>query len=183
MKKIITVLVIISGLLFGSNQVKAQTKIGYMSVDQMVSLMPEAVKIDSLLKKYQEDSLNATINLLVQDYGYKDSMLNKNPDSLKIPAVTRAQYRRDLDNLAYQIQNWQSITQQAIQNKQDQLLAPIYNKVITALRNVAKEKGYTYVMSKDAFLVAPDGDDLLPLVATRLGVKLPANMSQKTGPK
>ena len=36
----------------------AQTKIGYISIDNMVGVMPETAKIDSLLEQYQSDSIN-----------------------------------------------------------------------------------------------------------------------------
>lgn len=177
MKKISSLLVMALGLFAATNS-QAQTKIGYINVDQMVSLMPETAKIDTVLQKYQSDSLNQTLNNIVQEYQYKDSMLNK-VDTSKTPKQVLTQLRTDVNVLAYQIQNWQSLAGQAYQSKQEQLLAPVYQKVATALRTVAKEKGYTYVLSKDAFLVAPDGDDLLPSVATKLGVKLPASMTQK----
>lgn len=172
MKKIILIVLIACGFAVMGNEAKAQTKIGYMRVDDMVELMPEIPRIDSLLQKYQQDSINTTYLLLVQDYTYKDSMLNKT-DTSKMPASVKAQYRSDLQNDLYQVQNWNAIAQQMIQNKQTELLGPLYTKVITALKTVAKEKGYTYVLSKEAFLVAPDGDDLLPHVAAKLGVKLP----------
>jgi outer membrane protein len=178
MKKVISVVVIVCGLLFGAVNADAQTKIGYMSIDQMVSLMPEAAKIDTLLGKYQSDSLNQTLNNIVQEYQYKDSMLTK-VDTSKTPKQVLNQLRTDVNVLAYQIQNWQTLAGQAYNNKQEQLLAPVYTKVATALRTVAKEKGYAYVMNKDIFLVAPDGDDLLPAVAARLGVKLPPGMTQQ----
>ncbi len=177
MKKIISVVVIACGLLVATNA-NSQTKIGYMSIDQMVSLMPEAARIDTLLQKYQNDSLNQTLNNIVQEYQYKDSMLTK-VDTSKTPKQVLNQLRTDVNVLAYQIQNWQTLAGQAYQAKQENLLAPIYTKVATALRTVAKEKGYAYVVSKDVFLVAPDGDDLLPLVAAKLGVKLPPGMTQK----
>jgi len=178
MKKIISVVVIACGLLVGATNANAQTKIGYMSIDQMVSLMPEAAKIDTLLQKYQNDSLNQTLNNIVQEYQYKDSMLTKT-DTTKTPKQVLNQLRTDVNVLAYQIQNWQSLAGQAYNAKQEQYLAPVYQKVATALRTVAKEKGYTYVVSKDIFLVAPDGDDLLPAVAAKLGVKLPSGMTQQ----
>ena len=34
-------------------------KTGYISVDQVISIMPEVVKIDSQLQKYQADTVNA----------------------------------------------------------------------------------------------------------------------------
>src|SRR4029078_7410237 len=93
-------------------------------------------------------------------------------DTSKTPKQILNQLRTDVNVLAYQIQNWQSLAGQAYQAKQEQLLAPLYNKAITAVRTVAKEKGYAYVMSKDAFLVAPDGDDMLPAVDAKLGVNV-----------
>jgi outer membrane protein len=178
MKKIISVLVIACGLL-AATATHAQTKIGYIRIDDMVSLMPEAGKIDTLLQKYQSDSLNSTLNNIVQEYQYKDSMLTK-ADTSKTPKSVLNQLRSDVNVLTYQIQNWQSLAGQAYQAKQEQLLGPIYEKVINATRTVAKEKGYTYVLSKDVFLVAPDGDDLLPAVAAKLGVKVPPALLQKS---
>ena len=174
MKKILSVVIIAFGFLMSANHSAAQTKIGYMSVDQMVGLMPEAAKIDTLLQKYREDSLNSTLNTLIQEYTYKDSILTKT-DTSKTPKSVLNQMKTDVQVLAYQIQNWQALSQQAMENKQQELMAPLYNKVITALRQVAKEKGYTYVLSKDAFLVAPDGDDLLLAVAAKLNVKVSLN--------
>jgi len=181
MKKIIPVFIIACGILTATT-VKGQAKIGYIRIDDMVSLMPETAKIDTLLSKYQSDSLNGTLNNIVQEYQYKDSMLTK-VDTTKTPKQVLNQLHNDVNVLAYQIQNWQELARQAYQNKQEQLLSPVYDKVVTAVRSVAKEKGYTYVLSKDVFLVAPDGDDMLPAVAAKLGVKVPPALLQKPGGK
>ena len=45
---------------------------------------------------------------------------------------------------------------------------------MATVNTVAKEAGYTYVLNQEALLVAPPGDDLLPLVAKKLNLKLPA---------
>ena len=178
MKKFISVLVIACGLLTATTT-QAQSKIGYIRIDDMVSLMPETAKIDTLLSTYQNDSLNQTLNNIVAEYQYKDSLLTK-VDTSKTPKSVLSQYKNDVSRLAYQIQNWQSLANQAYQSKQEQLLGPVYEKVIASIKTVAKEKGYTYVLSKDVFLVAPDGDDLLPAVAAKLGVKVPPALLQKS---
>lgn len=147
-------------------------KSGYISLDQVVYLMPEVGKIDTLLQHYQSDSINTQFASLVQEYNYKDSMLTSK-DSAKIPAQVKAQYRQDLQNLAYQVQNWQGISQQAMQAKQNEMLEPVYRRAMAALNQVAKENGYTFVFNQEVLLVAPPGDDLLPLVAKKLGLKLP----------
>lgn len=157
----------------GSVQAQSQ-KSGYISVEQMVSIMPEVGKIDTLLQKFQTDSLNTEFASLIQEYNYKDSILNKT-DTTKIPAAVKRQHRQDLESIAYQVQNWQQISQNVMQSKQQELLAPVYKKVMDAINLVAKENGYAFVYNQEALLVAPPSDNLLPMVAKKLNVKLPAN--------
>ena len=169
MKRFFTVCTI-AALLF-TTSANAQTKIGYISVDYVVSLIPETAKLDSIINRYQADSVNQQYAQIVSLYQYKDSIYR---DSLhKAPPAVLKQIEQELPGLVYQIQNWQSIAQQMTENKQNELLAPIYRKVYDAIKVVAKEKGYSHVFNKEAFLVAPEGDDMLLLVATKLKVKLP----------
>ncbi len=158
-------------IMISASTVNAQ-KSAYISVDQVVSIMPETAKLDSMLRKYQADSLNPRFTYLVQEYNRKDSIAN-GKDSLKTPLSVRSQIRQELEQYAYEIQNWQQIVQQSLQGKQQQLLEPIYRKVDAAIQAVAKENGYTYVFNREALLVMPPADDLLPLVAKRLNVKIP----------
>lgn len=169
MKKILSVIVLSAGLLFVEN-VSAQMKAGYISVDNVVGLMPETAKLDSILQRYQADSINPQYPQIVSLYQYKDSVYR---DSLKTPPAVRRQIEQELPSLIYQIQNWQQIVNQALEAKQNELLAPIYRKVYDAIKLVAKEKGYTHVFTKEAFLVAPDGDDMIAAVAAKLKVPLP----------
>ena len=173
MKRVFSVAALAIGILV-SGSVSAQTKIGYISVDDMVSLMPETAKLDSILQKYQTDSINPQYAQIVSIYQYKDSVYR---DSLKTPPAVRKQIEQELPTYIYQIQNWQAIVQEAMQAKQNELLAPIYRKVYDAIRAVAKEKGYTHVVNKEALLVAPEGDDIIPQVAAKLKVQLPKTNS------
>jgi outer membrane protein len=169
MKKILTVIVLAAGLLFAGSA-NAQSKFGYISVENIVGLMPETAKLDSILERYQADSITPQYAQIVSLYQYKDSVYR---DSLKTPAVVRKQIEQELPTLIYQIQNWQQIVNEAMKSRQDELLAPIYKKVYDAIKLVAKEKGYTHVFNKEAFLVAPEGDDMIMLVATKLKISLP----------
>ena len=169
MKKFFSVFILAAGLLAAA-EAGAQTKIGYISIDAMVRVMPETSKIDSLLEKYQADSINPQYAQIVTLYQYKDSVYR---DSLKTPAAVRKQIEQELPTLIYQIQNWQTIVNQAMEAKQNELLAPIYSKVYDAVKAVAKEKGYSHVLNKEALLVAPDGDDMITPVAAKLKVQLP----------
>lgn len=160
----------------GVSSVQAQ-KSGYISVEQVVSLMPEVGRIDTALQKFQADSLNTEFASLIQEYNYKDSLLTKT-DTTKIPAAVKKQHRQDLEQIAYQVQNWQQISQNVMQSKQQELLAPVYQKVMRAINDVAKENGYAFVYNQEVLLVAPPSDNLLPLVAKKLNIKLPAGAGQ-----
>jgi outer membrane protein len=153
--------------------VEAQ-KTGYIRVDDIIRLMPETAKIQGTLEKYQADSLQPRFNYTLTEYRRKDSIVN-GPDSTKTPAAARAKMREEMEQDLYELQNWQTIVQNATQTRQDMLLEPIYTKAIEAVQAVAKENGYTYVYTKDALLVAPPADDLLPLVAKKLKLTLPGN--------
>ena len=165
-------------LFLAAGNVMAQ-KSGYIRVDAIVSVMPETAKLDSLLRKYQADSLNPQYVYLIQEYNRKDSIAN-GKDSAKTPLAVRQQIRQELEGIAYQVQNWQQISQQYLQAKQQDLLEPIYRKVDNAIQAVAKENGYAYVFNQEALLVMPPADDLLPLVARKLNVKVPANTGTAT---
>ncbi len=169
MKKILTVIAIV-GLLSFSGSANAQTKIGYISVDNVVGLLPETAKIDSILERYQVDSLNPEYASLVQRYQWDDSLYR---DSTKTPKAVRDEIAKKLPGYIYQIQNWQQIVNQAIEAKQNEMLAPLYRKVYDAIKQVAKEKGYTHVVNKEALLVAPDADDMLTAVAAKLKLTIP----------
>jgi outer membrane protein len=170
MKKIFTVLVLAAGLLFAGSA-NAQSKFGYISVENVVQLMPETAKIDSTLERYQADSINPQYAQIVQLYQYKDSVYR---DSVHpAPPAVKKQIEQELPTLISQIQNWQQIVNQAIEAKQNELLSPIYKKVYDAIKLVAKEKGYSHVFNKEAFLVAPEGDDMIMLVAAKLKISVP----------
>jgi outer membrane protein len=160
----------------GASTVNAQ-KSGYISVEQVMSLMPELTKIDTALQKYQADSINTEFASLIQEYNYKDSILTKT-DTTKIPVAVKRQHRQDLEQIAYQVQNWQQISQQAMQAKQQELLGPVYQRVYGAINAVAKENNYAFVYAQEALLVAPPSDNLLPLVARKLNIKLPNQAGQ-----
>ena len=180
MKKIILLFVLAAGLVSGT--VQAQNKFGYIRVDEMVALMPELKKIDTALAIYQNDSLPRTYNYLLSQYQRYDSIV---VDSVRSPIIVRQDAAKQRSAFLEELQNWQSSAQQLIEAKQNSLLQPVYDKVLKAIDEVAKEKGYTYVFNREALLVGPPADNLLTMVAEKLKVKIPTNpQTQKpTTPK
>ena len=173
MKKL-KMLAVVVGLLIAGSGVNAQTKIGYIDAETVLYLMPEAAKIDSLVRIYQQDTVGKEYSSLMATYTYKDSIFR---DSVHpAPTAVKEQIGKELGQLVQTLQNWQQIAQEAVQNKQSQLLAPVMKKIQDAIQSVAKEKGYTYVVSRESIIVAPETDNLLQAVAKKLNVTVPPQL-------
>src|SRR5215471_14893894 len=115
MKKLQVFVVAVCLLITGGAM--AQSKFGYISVDNIVQLMPATARIDSQLERYQVDSIQPEYTSLVEQYQFNDSLYR---DSLKTPPSVRAEIAKKLPGFIYQIQNWQQISQQALEAKQNQ---------------------------------------------------------------
>jgi outer membrane protein len=161
--------------MFAAVKTNAQMKAGHISLEDVVSIMPEARKADSLMQKFQQDSLQSRLPYFLSEYKRKDSLM-KDP---KTPAAIKETIGTEVEQLGSILQNWDQYSQQEMNRKQQELLMPLLNKAYGVLNDVAKENGYTYVFKQDALLVAPPTDDMLPLVAKKLGIKLPEQ--PKTG--
>jgi outer membrane protein len=173
MKKL-QVLAVAVVLLVAGSRANAQTKIGYIDAETILYLMPEVAKIDSVIQIYQRDTVGKEYMSLLQTYQYKDSIFR---DSVKpAPPAVKEQIGKELGQLTQTLQNWQQIAQEAVQNKQSQLLAPVMKRIQDAINAVAKEKGYTYVVSRESMIVAPDADNLLQAVAKKLNVTVPPQL-------
>ena len=172
MKKILTIVAVVMGLVVAGNSAKAQgttAKIGYISLQELIPAMPEYKKADTSLNDYQ-NALGQNFEDMKREYYEKDSSLNSK-DSTKLTKAQLEIKRREVSELLQKLQGWQQQAQQLYQQKQQDLITPIQKKALEAVQTVAKENGYTYVLSKEALLVSPPAEDLLPLVKKKLGIK------------
>ncbi len=171
MKKILTIVAVVMGLVMAGTSVKAQgaTKIGVISLQELIPSMPEYRKADTALNDYQS-ALGQNFEDMKREYYEKDSSLNSK-DSAKLTKAQLEIKRREVSELLQKLQGWQQQAQQLYQQKQQDLITPIQKKALEAVQTVAKENGYTYVLSKEALLVSPPAEDLLPLVKKKLGIR------------
>lgn len=172
MKKVITLGLFAMSLLGISNSF-AQTKMGYISADEIIVLMPEAAKVDTQLNQYQQalyqsaQDKQTAFNEAVQKF-YKDSLTM----SASVKEVKRTELQRQVQELS----GAEQLIQQQFEQKRQELSLPIQRKLQQAIQDVAKENGYAYVLPKEALIVAPPGDDLASLVKKKLGLRdLPKN--------
>ncbi|MBK6378686.1 MAG: OmpH family outer membrane protein [Chitinophagaceae bacterium] len=166
MKKLLLGAVMALGMMTTS----AQTKIGYINTDELMSIMPEAAKINSDLNEYQTTLQQQGITLQKEAETKRDQFFK---DSATFSNSKKEIIRDELVKLYTRLQGYDQEIQEKAQKYAQEKIAPVRAKALDAIKAVAKEKGYTYVIDEasSSLLVMPPGDDLLPAVKTKLGIK------------
>jgi outer membrane protein len=170
MKKIVSIVLAAAGLMVaGGLKAQAQTKIGYISLNELIVSMPEYKKADTSLAEYSQ-ALNQNFEDMKREFSEQDSLLS-GKDTAKYSRAVLELKRKSLGELYLKLQGWQQQASQLYNQKQQDLITPIQKKAQEVVQTVAKENGYTHVFLKDALLVSPPSEDILPLVKKKLGLK------------
>ncbi|MBS1615377.1 MAG: OmpH family outer membrane protein [Bacteroidetes bacterium] len=145
-------------------------KLGYINSQELLSVMPEMAKADTDLKafaKQYQDQLEA----MGKEFEKKGSDYQAGEKTMS-DAVKMVK-QKELQDLESRIRDYQQSAQDKIAKKKEELYKPILDKADKAIREVAKEKGYSYIFdaSSGMLLFANDGDNVLPLVKAKLGIK------------
>ena len=164
MKKLLVVVFMAFSALGSS----AQQKIGYINTDELIGVMPEAEKADSELKEYQA-SLAQQGQDMMNELNNKDSLFVK--DSAKLSPSMREIKKNELIALYQRVQNWNQQAQDMYQQEAQKKIAPLRSKAMDAIKMVAKENGYAYILDNNSVIVGPPGDDVLDLVKKKLNIK------------
>lgn len=169
MKKLFVLAGFISVLSLGTHRVAAQSKIGYISLQELVNIMPEYRKAQADLADYQR-ALSSQAEEYQRELFMKDSIY-KVMSPTWTPATLEVK-KKELDDLYSKVTKFQQEANQLLQQKEQTLLMPIQQKAVQTTQAVAKENGYTYVLSKEQLISFPPGDDLLQLVAKKLNLNI-----------
>ena len=161
-------LLFVAGMALSILTAGAQSKMGYINTDELISTMPEAAKAQTELQEFQA-GLGQQYQDISAELNRKDSAFVK--DSVKLSASMKEIKRKELIELYQKVQNYQQTSQEEYQAKANEKIAPIREKALNAISAVAKENGYAYVFNEDNLLVKPAGDNILQLVKNKLGIK------------
>lgn len=159
-------LLLIGLMTIGFNSIQAQDKLGHIDTQALVMSMPEAIAMQTELEK-----LNKT---QVADLQAAQEALQAKAKKYQAEGPTQTQEENqkragEIQQDEQKLMAADRAAQQALQNKQNELLQPIIEKANKAIQDVADENGYTYVFRAEALIIAK-GTDLLSLVKTKLGI-------------
>ena len=144
-------------------------KFGHINTQELFAQMPEVaqvkLKMDTVQAQYENQlaSMNEEFQKKVQDYQTQEATM---ADAIK-------QIRQqELQEMQQRIQLFYQTAEQDIQKKQQELLAPVHERMTKAIKAVGERENYTYIFDSAAMVhIGPDAIDATPAVKKELGIK------------
>lgn len=165
MKKLIIFLLMVLPLSVFAQEVK----IAIVNSQEVVTAMPEFATMQKTLAdmdaKYKQE-----LKVMEEEYNKKYADFVAQQDSLTENIKMRRM--QELSDIQERSNNFVQLTQQDFQKKQQELFAPIQDKLRNAIKAVGDEKGYTYVLDPQIVLYTGTASiDATPFVKAKLGLK------------
>ena len=165
--KILAIVVLIA--VAATTNAQKATKIGHVDFGKLLEMMPGQDTVKGVMESYVQSlqgelqSMNAELEMKVTDY-------QKNVAGLS--SIIKATKEKEITDLQGRIESFQQVAQQDIQAKQTELITPFVEKARAAIKEVAKEGGFAYIMNavEDILLYSEGGEDVMPLVKKKLGI-------------
>lgn len=166
-------------MLFSAGTINAQQKIGHVNYAEIFTSTPDYQRAEVELRgldSTKTEELQGMFSLFQEKQNEAQELLrNRSEANRETVDAQLNTLDAELQEFQRRLQEVQQLAEQELTQKQQELFAPIHQKVTTAIQNVAREKGYAYLfdISSTNIPFFEGGDDLSAEVKTKLGI--PAN--------
>ena len=146
----------------------AQSKVGTVDTDYIISKMPEFTSVQEQAKAYNAD-LEKQLQSKVADYQSKLEIYQKGGFS----DVMKKTKEEELIRLEQEINQFKQNGVQLAQLKQQELLRPLYQKITKAISEIAKAGNYSQILNLGSVELAyfDEGHDITKKVMAKLDIK------------
>ncbi len=166
MKNIALVLVAIVGISFSAF---AQPKLGHVNAQEILVKMPDFKTAQQKADKFGKE-LQASLENMTVEYQNKLGSLQEREGSMT--NTERETAIADIQQLEQRIQQFQVSAQERMAKQEQELITPIREKVLSAIKSVGETNGFTYIFDVSAgSTVYQNGTDVTPLVKKELGLQ------------
>ncbi len=160
-------------LLCGISLLSAQTtlKIAHVNVQELVQKHPDTDSIHAVLQQEAKDMEDVYGEMLDEQKTKLDAF---EQESAGYSDFVRKTKQQELLELSQKIETFNQTAQQQLRQRNITMLQPVYNDVNDAIKKVAKENQYTYVLDVSAGVIAylsPDSEDITARVLEMLQEK------------
>ncbi len=170
MKRLLKVALVAGCLFFVGSIAQAQQKFAHINSAELIQAMPELANVDKQLETYK-GTLDADGKTMYTEYQGKVTDFQSKEKTMS-EALKTAKVK-EIEDLQKRIQEFQQKASEDFEKKRNELMDPILKKAETAMKAVAKEKGYAYVfdLSQPGIVYSDGGTNILAEVKAKLGLK------------
>lgn len=145
-------------------------KFGTVSVEPIFSAMPETEnankQIEEVSKKYE-----AEFAKLQEEFNKKYTELQTLQKEGNTPQSIMERRAQELDELHQRMQQFRQTATEDIQRQQQTLMAPIQERILTAIKAVGQENSFTFIFTSEVPVYqGADVVDVTPMVKAKLGI-------------
>ena len=150
----------------------AQTKVGTVDSDYIIGMMPESKRVVEITKSYGA-KLDSTFSIRVTDF--KERLEDYNLKEKDMGELEKKTIQKELAGLEQDIKKYQKNGNTLMGLKRDELMRPLYTMLSEAIATVAKENGYTQILTitGNEFAYIDSKFDITELVLKNLGITIP----------
>jgi outer membrane protein len=146
------------------------TKLGHIDRQKLMLMLPQRKDAESKMQAFAktlEDRLKAMGAEYQQKVGEAQAKAATMTQTEKDMAV------REIGELEQRIEAAQTKAQEDLAKQEEELLRPMVDLTNNAIKDVAEANGFTYIFdTSTGFILYYDkGEDILPLVKTKLGIQ------------
>ncbi|CAN5254340.1 OmpH family outer membrane protein [soil metagenome] len=175
MRNLIAILAVLFVMALPST-LSAQSKFGHINAQELLVALPGYKTAEKQLQDYAKKLQDAYMkmqddyNKLLKDYETASK-------SASTPKPVLEDLVSQIVDLEKRMEKLQGNSEQQLLEKQAELLKPLEDQIMNAVKAVAKEGGFTYIFDSSIgnLLVSPDGDNVMPLVKKKLGITTTSN--------
>jgi outer membrane protein len=165
MKQIKTFLIAAILILGASQTINAQAKTAHVNVSEIMSKLPAMLDAQKQLEKLSA-TYDADYKKMAEEFQAK--LKKYDTESATVTEAINAERQKEVQDMQKRIQDFGQNAQKELQQKQEDITKPIYEKVRVSIQKVGKAKGFQYVLDGATLLLA-DGPNLTADVKKDLG--------------
>ncbi len=165
-------LILAAGLLLSALPAAAQNpvKLGHIDRQQLMLMLPERKDAEAKMQAFAK-TLDDRLKAMGTEYQTK--MADAQGRAETMTQTEKEMVVREIQELEQRITAAQEKAQEDLAKQEEELLKPMVDKTNKAINDVASENNFTYIFdtSTGFVLYFDKGEDILPLVKTKLGIQ------------
>lgn len=144
-------------------------KFGTVNSVEIFNLMPEKAtaeqQLEALQKQYEAESVKMQEEFSAKYKEFVDAQET-------MPENIKQRRMQEIQEIQQRIQNFREVAASDLEEQQNKLMAPIQEKMSTAIKAVGEENGFTFIFDVNILMYSgAQAIDATPLVKAKLGLK------------